>query len=235
VVAEHRELKTQVKWMPQIEKIRLFAAPLCKTKSIDDQLIDLVAVRAFYGADGVPRDFESFEAQRHIGRRNIAPTVQDVAKLILPLFAAYQEARLALEQPRPAACQPALDDIRGQLAALLPDGFLVATPWDWLNHIPRYLKAITLRLKKLTSGGLDRDRQQLALLIPRQRALQDFEANWTQLSDSQLIQYRWMLEELRVSLFAQELGTSLSVSPERLERFWRGEVRPLNEFAMDQR
>ena len=224
VMAEQRELKTQVKWLPQIEKIRLLAAPLCKPRSIDDQLIDLVAARAFHASDSVPRDSESFEAQRLVGRRNIAPAVQEITKLILPLFTAYHEVRLALEQPRPAACAPALDDIRDQLAALLPDGFLVATPWDWLNHFPRYLKAVTLRLKKLTSGGPDRDRQQMALLIPRQDVLEERVAatEWVHLSDHRLIQYRWMLEELRVSLFAQELGTSLSVSPERLDRFWRG-------------
>jgi ATP-dependent helicase HrpA len=226
VLAEHRELKTQVKWLPQIEKIRLLAAPLCRSRSIDDQLIDLVAARAFYATNDFPRDFESFEAQRLVGRRNIAPSVQEITKLIMPLFAAYHEVRLALEQPRPAACQPALDDIRGQLAALFPDGFLARAPWDWLNHSPRYLKAITLRLKKLTSGGLDRDRQQMALLVPRLSALQERvdAADWIHLNDHRLIHYRWMLEELRVSLFAQELGTSLSVSPERLDRFWRGNV-----------
>lgn len=220
-VAEHRELKAQVKHLPQIERIRLFAAPLSKAQSIDDQLIDLLASRAFHQSDEVPRDPDSFEAQRLIGRRHIVPSVQEITKLAMPLFEAYHEVRLILEQPRPVACQAAVEDIRHQLAALLTPGFLVATPWIWLSHLPRYLKASGLRLKKL-AGNAARDRQQMAILDPRQIRLQErvTQAEWSRIDDPHLAQYRWMLEELRVSLFAQELGTAASVSPERLDRHW---------------
>jgi ATP-dependent helicase HrpA len=220
VLAEHRELKAQVQWLPQIERLRLFGAPLAKSRSIDDQLIDLLACRAFYAADAVPRDPDSFEVQRLAGRRNIVPAVQETTKLAQSLLAAYHDVRLVLEQPRPSNCQPALTDIRQQLAALLPEDFLTSTPWNWLVHFPRFLKAIELRLKKLTTGGLDRDRHQLALLAPRQEALAGrFDpGQWATIEDPRLAHYRWLLEELRVSLFAQELGTSEPVSPQRLDK-----------------
>jgi ATP-dependent helicase HrpA len=219
---ENRELKTQVRWLPNIEKIRLYAAPLASTRSIEDQLIDLVGARAFYAVDGVPRDADSFEAQRLVGRRNILPAVQEVTKLVAALFEAYHELRLALEQPRPATWKYAVDDVQGQLAALLPDGFLTVTPWVWLQHFPRYLKAMTLRLKKIATSGIPRDRQAHDQVAPRWEAFKQRLADHRKrfVDDPELLPFRWMIEELRVSLFAQELGTSMPVSPQRLDKQW---------------
>ena len=159
--------------------------------------------------------------QRLLGRRNIVPAVQEVTKFLPALFEAYHEVRLALEQPRPANWQYTIDDVRGQLAALLPEGFLSATPWTWLEQYPRFLRAMSLRLNKL-SGGLARDRQQQEIIEPRWKAFQERaeEHHRRGVDDPELATYRWMLEELRVSLFAQELGTSIAVSPQRLEKQW---------------
>ncbi|HMC10315.1 MAG TPA: DUF3418 domain-containing protein, partial [Pirellulaceae bacterium] len=222
VLAEHRELKTQVRWLPNIEKIRLYAAPLASTRSIEDQLIDLVGARAFYATDQIPRDADTFEAQRLLGRRNILPAVQEVTKLIAALFEEYHELRLAQEQRRPASWQYALDDLHDQLAALLPDGFLTTTPWSWLVHFPRYLKAMSLRLKKIATSGIPRDRQAHDQIAPRWQAFKQRTTDHRKraIDDPELPLYRWMTEELRVSLFAQELGTSIPVSPQRLDKQW---------------
>jgi ATP-dependent helicase HrpA len=157
-----------------------------------------------------------------MGRRNILPAVQEVTKLVQALFEAYHELRLTLEQPRPATWKYALDDLHQQLAELLPDGFLTATPWDWLQHHPRYLKAMNLRLKKIATSGIPRDRQSHDQIYPRWEALQQRTADHRRraVDDPELAHFRWMLEELRVSLFAQELGTSLPVSPQRLDKQW---------------
>jgi ATP-dependent helicase HrpA len=230
VMAEHRELKTQVRWLPGIEKIRLQAAPLAKKRSIEDQLIDLVAARAFYTVDQVPRDASSFEAQRVTGRTHILPAVQEVTKLVQSLFESYHELRLALESAsgkRPPTWQYALDDLHDQLTTLLPDNFLPATPWIWLVHFPRYLKAMTLRLRKIGTTGLARDRQAHDQVAPRWQEFKERAADHRKRSidDSELTLYRWMVEELRVSLFAQELGTSLAISPQRLDKQW-AKTRP---------
>jgi len=129
--------------------------------------------------------------------------------------------RLALEQPRPAAWKYALEDIREQLAALVPVGFLSETPWIWLQHLPRYLRAIALRLGKLGSGAA-RDRQSADLVAPNWRKYQErlSQHRLRGVNDPELAQFRWMLEELRVSLFAQELGTSMPVSAQRLDKQW---------------
>ena len=223
VLSEHRELKTQVRWLPQLERIRLHAAPLAGQRPIEDQLIDLIASRAFYTTDEVPRDAEIYEAMRVLGKKNILPAVQETTKLVAALFAAYHEARLALEQPRPPNWQYAIDDIRDQLAALLPDGFLAAIPWNWLTHFSRYLAAVSLRLKKIATSGIPRDRQAHDLVAPRWQAYKDRSAEHRRrgIADQELERFRWMIEELRVSLFAQELGTSIAVSPQRLDKQWQ--------------
>jgi ATP-dependent helicase HrpA len=222
VLAENRELRTQVRWLPNLEKMRLYAAPLTTSRPLEDQLIDLIGARAFYAVDAIPRDAESFEAQKLSGRKHILPAVQEVTKLVAAIFEAYHELRLALEQPKPATWAYALEDIRGQLAALVPEGFLATTPWPWLQQFPRFLKAMSLRLTKIKTSGIPRDRQAHDQVAPRwaayQERQQDHQKRGT--DDPELAHYRWMLEELRVSLFAQELGTSIPVSPQRLDKQW---------------
>jgi ATP-dependent helicase HrpA len=220
VLSERRELKAQVQWLPQIEKIRLYAAPLRRSKSIDEELIDLLASRAFYAATSeVPRDADEFAAQRLVGKRNIVPAVQDLSKLVLSLFESYHTLQLALQRSHPAGWKYAVDDIRQQVDRLLAPGFLTATPGSWLQHYPRYLRAANSRLTKLSSGQA-RDRKQHELLAPRMQVWERRAADNAARGgvDSSLDHYRWMLEELRVSLFAQELGTSCAVSPQRLDK-----------------
>jgi ATP-dependent helicase HrpA len=151
--------------------------------------------------------------------------VQDVSEVAAPLLAAYHEARLGLEKAKLAQAQAALDDMRGQLERLVAPGFWTATPWEWLRHYPRYLKAIVYRLDKLRSGGAARDRAGMAEVGPRQQAYLDAAAaDDAPFDRAGLEQYRWMLEEFRVSLFAQPLGTSISVSAKRLDKQWEAAV-----------
>jgi ATP-dependent helicase HrpA len=118
--------------------------------------------------------------------------------------------------------QYAIDDINSQIERLTPAGFLVATPWNWLQHYPRYFRAIPLRLDTIRGGGLARDREHCEEIGRRwqacaQRAKENEQLG---LDDPELSKYRWMLEEYRVSAFAQRLGTSLPVSPNRLDQQW---------------
>ncbi len=99
---------------------------------------------------------------------------------------------------------------------------MTQTAWKWLQHYPRYLAAIEYRVDKLRTGGDARDiegRQQLE--VHWQRYRQQLEKN-LQLEDwdPELDEYRWMLEEFRVSWFAQPLGTAVKISPQRLDKQW---------------
>jgi len=116
-------------------------------------------------------------------------------------------------------------DIQGQLAALLPKRFLVDFDWERLAHFPRYLKAVSIRLDKLRNNPA-RDAQ----MMRECRGLaQTLEREWAAkrragVVDPKLEEFRWLLEELRVGVFAQELKTPMPVSVKRLQKIW--EARP---------
>jgi ATP-dependent helicase HrpA len=143
--------------------------------------------------------------------------------VVFPLFDALHAARLALEKlPRQRWPQVA-QDVQRQIAALVPPDFLIQTPWTWLKHLPRYLQAIVQRIEKLPRNGAARDQQALDQLAPWITAHDQRAALHQQRGahDEALVLFRWMLEETRVSLFAQQLGTSIPVSLQRLEKQWQ--------------
>jgi ATP-dependent helicase HrpA len=112
-------------------------------------------------------------------------------------------------------------DVRQQLGRLLAPGWLARTPWERLQHLPRYLKAAALRLDKLrVDPGRDaRLAAEVAALEQRYRRELDSQARLGG-PGAELAQFGWLLEELRVSLFAQELKTPVPVSAKRLAKLW---------------
>jgi len=115
----------------------------------------------------------------------------------------------------------ALNDIKQQLGNLVYPGFVRETPAVWFKELPRYLKAIELRLEKLGSQ-VQKDRVwsgELANLWAQYKARADKHAQEGK-RDEQLALYRWWLEEYRVSLFAQQLGTKVPISDKRLSKQW---------------
>jgi ATP-dependent helicase HrpA len=190
-------------------------------RDLRDDLADLLADRTFLQGP-LPRSSEGFDERLREGRRELPAVVYDVTKLVGPLLKAYHEAVQAIDATGAPNMQRSVDDAREQLTRLSPAGFLAGTPWLWLEQYPRYFRAITARLKKLSAGGLSRDVQAMAQIEPlwdryeqRSQRLADFGVY-----DPELILFRWMIEEFRVSLFAQELGTLMTVSPQRMEKQW---------------
>jgi ATP-dependent helicase HrpA len=114
------------------------------------------------------------------------------------------------------------DDVKQQIARLLAPGWLARTPWERLQHLPRYLKAAALRLEKLRTDpqrDLRLAAQLAALEQPFRRELVAHLRNGA--VSPELDQFGWLLEELRVSLFAQELRTPVPVSAKRLAKLWQ--------------
>ena len=112
-------------------------------------------------------------------------------------------------------------DIENQLEALYEPDFLYLTPWQWISHYPRYMKALDTRLQRL-SGQQHKDRQHTEVLAGLLQPLMEYLAQnrLGLLINPELRQYRWLLEELRVSFFAQSLGTAVPVSAKRLQEQW---------------
>ena len=115
----------------------------------------------------------------------------------------------------------ARDDITRQVQAMLHARFLTETPWWWLQQVPRFLEAITMRIEKLTGGDKSKDEANVGALQPYLVRLEEIEKPPSGNAVEALEEYRWMLEEFRVSLFAQKLGTSIKVSTQRLDKQWK--------------
>ncbi len=217
-----RELQTQAQWVPRIEQLKMYAQALPEFE-LKTALAELIALRALESDEKpLPRMQSEFAARMKQGKERIGIAVQEVTKLVGPLFESYQEARLAIEKNKTQKLDYAWRDAKSVLADLTAPGFLQQTPWAWLKEYPRYLKAIAVRFEKLKSGGESADRSATAELakfgaLYRER-LELHESSG--IVDPELLLFRYMIEEYRVSLFAQKLGTALKVSAPRLEKQW---------------
>jgi ATP-dependent helicase HrpA len=134
------------------------------------------------------------------------------------VLADFAAAQRKLKDSKPV--KEVAEDVAAQLQRLVPKRFVLDTPYAALQHLPRYLKAVTLRLDKLRADPA-RDAQRLAELRPLEQRWLRRQAELKGASDPKMDDYRWLLEELRVSLFAQELRTPQPVSAKRLDKAWQ--------------
>ena len=222
VITASKELKKHVQHLPEISRWQLLTATLPDKGKLPQQLAELIAERAFFASASVPlpRTKIQFQERVRMAKLRIPPAVQEVIELIGPLITAYTDARRAIDGCKLPFAQTAIVDCRDQLVRLTETGFLITTPWDWLQQCSRYFQAITLRIKKLTSAGQARDQRAAIDVAPRWRKLTERldAARQTGRYDPELLTCRWMLEELRVSLFAQELRTAIPISPQRWDK-----------------
>jgi len=181
-----------------------------------EQIIDLALDRAFL-LDPLPANAASFKARVEEGRTRLNLIAQEVARLAGTVLVDYAAAVRKLKDTKPP--KEVQDDIAAQLQRLMPKRFVVMTPYAQLQHAPRYLKAITLRLEKVR-GDPARDLQRLAELRPLEQRYTRRLTDLKGVVDARTDEFRWLLEELRVSLFAQELRTPQPVSIKRLEKTW---------------
>ena len=137
----------------------------------------------------------------------------------------YRRASLRLGNVPPALNRVAAD-IRAQLQRLVYKGFFSATPWEQLQHLPRYLKVMTIRLDKYPANP-ERDEKHAASIAEFAKLYQERSDKLRKAGAAEpaLEDFRWQLEELRVSLFAQELRTPFPVSAKRLKRLWESLTR----------
>lgn len=221
VLSAGKEIEPHVEWLPRLGELAALGADFGDRAHWKEQLIELVADRAFLDRS-IPRSPAEFDALLATGRERIGVTVQDVVPLVTLILESYAAVRRGLQPTTNPRWLHATSDIESQLAELFRPGFLTATPWPSLQSYPRYLRAVQTRLEKLASGNGVRDRELFDQLEGRWRAYRDLAAQYARegIYDAALAQYRWLLEEFRVSLFAQQLGTLMPVSAKRLDRLW---------------
>ena len=209
-------LKYLEKNIPDLQKMAVAFMSLGTAEELRDQIIDVALDRAFL-ADPLPTDEFSFKARIEEGRTRLNLIAQEVARLAGTVLVEYQAALRKLKDSR--APKEVAEDIQAQLQRLCGKRFVLQTPWAQLQHYPRYLKGITLRLDKLRADAA-RDAKWMADYRPLEQRWQRRLSELKGSSDARMEDFRWQLEELRVSLFAQELRTPQPVSVKRLEKVW---------------
>lgn len=165
------------------------------------------------------RTKEEFTIRLETAWNRLRPLAEEVGDNAAKTLARRQELALKLDRPAAPLVAGAVHDLKRQVAELVPPDFLTATPMPWLPHLPRYLRAASVRLEKLLNAGLKRDANAAAVLAPLLLAYREkMNADAEAARSPEVVQLRWMLEELRVQLFAQELGTAVPVSAKKVER-----------------
>ena len=213
------QLKEQVKDLNKGIQGFTQAAMLLKHINADtlrDDLTQAVCDRAFIGEDELPRNEKAFKEQIKRARSRLPAVKEALSRYLQETATAYAELNGKLGK------HPLTHLLRQRLQTLLAPGFASHTPWAQWPRLPIYLKAMTLRLEKY-SGNPTRD-------AAREADIQELENMWTEKVNALLKQgltvsddlaaFRWQIEELRVSLFAQELKTPYPVSVKRLRKVW---------------
>ena len=227
------ELKYLSRKLPGLEAMSLTYALLGGgAEELKRDLLTAIADAALFDGEdddaaAKVRTRDAFAARAEAGWRRLSAAGAEVSAIAAETLTLFQQVHQRLSEDFPPLLLPAARDLRDQLARLVPRRFLVQTPAAWLKHLPRFLRAMQIRLQRLFNAGLARDAAAHAELSPFWRLYVEREQSHRArgLDDPALEQFRWMLEELRVSLFAQELKTSVPVSPKRLEALWES-VQP---------
>ncbi len=202
--------------IPDLQKMSAAYLSLGSAEELREQIIAVAMDRAFL-AEPLPTDERLFKTRLDEGRTRLNLIAQEVARQALAVLSDHAAALKKLKDSRPA--KDVADDVQAQLMRLVPKRFLLHTPWPALQHLPRYLKAVVLRLDKWRADPA-RDAARLAELRPLEQRWVRRLAELKGVSHARMDEYRWLLEELRVSFFAQELRTPQPVSTKRLDRAW---------------
>jgi ATP-dependent helicase HrpA len=213
-IALREPLKYFEKHIPDFQRMSLLYAGFGSAEDLRRELVAALLARACLG-EPLPNDAASFAARVADARTRLNLVGQELARTVAEILAEHAavQRRLAAAHAFPAA----VADVQAQLQALLPKRFVTATPGAQLRHLPRYLKAVSARLEKLRNDPA-RDAHKLAELSPLVQGWQRLAAQRRGQADARLEELRWLLEELRVSLFAQELRTPMPVSARRLHK-----------------
>ncbi len=215
-------LKEQVKYLeknlPGLQAMAMQWLPFGSQQDLQRQILAVTFDRCCLN-EPWPESEKDFAARCKEAKARLNLVAQEIARLVGAVLAEHQALQKAL--PGFKAHGQATQDIRSQCDWLLGKEWVARTPYERLQHLPRYLKAINVRLEKLR-GNPARDAQNMAQMNPLLQQWQRRISARQGEADARLDDFGWMLQELRVSLFAQELKTPVIVSVKRLEKMLAG-------------
>jgi ATP-dependent helicase HrpA len=219
------QMKDQIKFIeksiPGLQQMGMQFMSMGTQEELREQIINKALDIACL-QDPLPIDAASFAKRKDEGKSRLVLLVNEIARLLSQVLTEFHGLPKRLQGLPPQAAA----DMQSQLQGLVNKRFLSENEYSQLSHFPRYLKAMNVRIEKLRGdpardAKLQAEWQQAATLY--QRATKDKQAGKN--TDPKLVEFRWMLEELRVSLFAQELRTPMPVSAKRLQKVWESMQR----------
>ena len=219
------QMKDQIKFVeksiPNLQQMGMQFMSMGTQEELRDQII-AKALEIACLQDPLPADEASFIKRKDEGKSRLVLLVNEIARLVSQVLTEYHGLPKRLQGINPQAAQ----DMQQQLQGLVHKRFLIENEFTQLSHFPRYLKAMNVRIEKLRADAA-RDQKAMAewhiAAQPYLHVSRDKSAGKN--TDPKLVEYRWMLEELRVSLFAQELRTPMPVSVKRLMKVWESMQR----------
>ncbi|MDQ2990496.1 MAG: ATP-dependent RNA helicase HrpA, partial [Pseudomonadota bacterium] len=218
------QLKEQLKFIekniPGMQQMGMQFMAMGSQEELRDQIIQK-AIDIACLQDPLPTDAASFNKRKDEGKSRLGLLVNEIARLVSQVLTEFHGLPKKLQGVQPAAAA----DMQAQLQGLVHKRFVTETEYAQLAHFPRYLKAINIRIEKLRADPA-RDAKSMAewagAATQFQRVSKTMGGKNT---DPKMTEYRWMLEELRVSLYAQELRTPMPVSAKRLQKVWESMQR----------
>ncbi|WP_369602316.1 ATP-dependent RNA helicase HrpA [Hahella sp. SMD15-11] len=210
------------KKLPNQKELGLYFAPIGQLQALKNDLIQAAFLHHFVDGQPPVRTRRDFEARLAEKRGTLVAHANELAGQALTILKAWHGLRKALSRPIRLEVAESMADIKRQIDELVYPGFLVQTPSEWLQRLPVYLKAAEIRLEKIARDS-SRERAFLAQYNAfrsqylERRARHEREGRF----DPELVRFRWMLEEWRVSVFAQQLKTLFPVSDKRLGKQWQ--------------
>ncbi|NWF38091.1 ATP-dependent RNA helicase HrpA [Mariprofundus sp. NF] len=217
----HQQVEMLKKNTPQLQKLALRYALIGDPVTLKDELIQ-TAFDEIFMADPLPRTTSEFQERLDRGRPRIVAEATKLADAVSAALTSHTDLLTALDAVRSPQLQLVASDIRCQMERLVYPGFIAATPGHWLTQLPRFIEAASIRLGK-AGRNLKQDSQNNAAVeqlwvqyAARREVLLKLQENKEAIDE-----FRWLLEELRVSFFAQELKTSTPVSLKKMESLWQ--------------
>jgi len=214
------QLKEQLKYLekniPGLQQMGMQFMALGTQEELRDQIIQAGLERACLQAP-LPKNAAEFSQRKDEGKARLGLLVNEIARLAGLILAEYYALPKKLQGAK--GHPQAVADIQAQLQGLMGKRFIADNDYAQLAHFPRYLKAINVRLEKLRADPA-RDARLMAEWLQVAQLWQRAQKGQGGRADPKMVEFRWLLEELRVSLFAQELRTPMPVSVKRLQKVW---------------
>ena len=201
-----------------IKNLCLQYAVIGDCEELRESLLGVIVDQCFFSEGGDIRQQAGFGDLLNRQQAQLMETANAACRLVADILNEYHQVKTRLKSGLSLQAMKAVADIEDQLVSLVYPAFLRDTPYEWLQHLPRFLKAIVQRLDKVKLDPAA-DGERCKKLIPYLSRFKD-DRNRNLPATEELVNLRWMLEEYRVSLFAQGLKTSVPVSPKRLDELF---------------